>query len=166
MFAVTAQHRSVSDRQRRLNTFLWYVSGIAAAGTVGWLASFFHASGRAPVGLISLVVGSSLGFTLTGLAAGLEIAGTRRLLIGTVVFAILTILAEHTWLYLDFRRQWRESRARNPQVAMFRPEEPLSPSEYFAHEWSPHTAALWTLDAALITGSAVATMFLLRRYPR
>ena len=100
---------------------------------IAWLAALVHASGHAPIGLVSLAVGIGLGAILDRIAAAQRVAGRRRLIIGTILLAIVTVLAEHTWLYLDFRRQWHESREKSPQVAMFRPESPWSPREYFAH---------------------------------
>jgi hypothetical protein len=145
---------------------IWSVAGAVAAIAIGWLASLIHASGHAPIGLVSLAVGVLLGAILAKLAASQEITSQRRLVIGSVVFAIVTTLAEHTWLYVDFCRQWKASREKSPQVAMFRPETPPSPREYVANEWSPQTAAIWSLDAALIVASAVLTMRLLYPTPK
>jgi hypothetical protein len=71
---------------------------------------------------------------------------------------MLAVIAEHTWLYLDFRRQWREAREKSPQMAMFRPESPWSPREYFAIEATPEHAALWCVDAIVILAGAVGTV--------
>ena len=65
----------------------------------------------------------------------------RSLILGTILLAILTVLAEHTWLYLDFRRQWQEAREKSPQVAIFRPESPWSLQEFFAIEATPQRTA-------------------------
>jgi len=48
-------------------------------------------------------------------------------------------------------------------VAMFRPEAPWSPQEYFMRELTPQRAALWGLDAALIASAAVGTVLILDR---
>jgi hypothetical protein len=143
---------------------IWYSAGAAAAIVIAWLASLIHASGHAPVGLISLAVGVALGVVLTKIATALRVAGTRRLVVGTVLLAILTVVAEHTWLYLDFRRQWRESREK-PQVAVFRPETPWSLSEFFRNEATPERATVWCIDAALIVAAAVTTVAWLNRVP-
>src|SRR5262245_37939295 len=145
---------------------IWSVAGVVAAIAIGRLASLIHASGHAPIGLVSLVVGALLGAILAKLAARQRLSGLRRLVIGTVLFAIVTILAEHTWLYIDFCRQWKASREKSPQVAMFRAESPPSPRKYFANEWSPKTAAIWALDSALIVASAVLTVRLLNPTPK
>jgi hypothetical protein len=79
----------------------------------------------------------------------------------TILFAILTIAAEHAWLYLDFRGQWREARTKTPAVAIFRPEAPPSPREYFAHEWNPK---LWFTDAAVIAATTVTVVLVVRQY--
>lgn len=140
---------------------IWYVAGAVAAIAVGWLSSLVHASGHAPIGLVSLSVGVVLGAILAKLAANQRITGRRQLIIGAISIAILTILAEHTWLYLDFCRQWKTSREKSPQVAMFRPENPPSPRDYFANEWSAKTAAIWISDAVIIIASTFATFWIL-----
>jgi hypothetical protein len=144
-----------------MTLWLWYVSGWAVAGTIGWLAAIVHASGRAPLGLVSLVFGAILGATMSGIAASLEIVGTRRLLVSIVVIGLLTVLAEHAWLYLNFCRQWHETLAAKPEAALFR-STPPSPAEYFSHEFSARSAALWSLDALLIIGNAIAAVFVLQ----
>lgn len=136
-------------------TSLWCIGGVGSAIAVGWVAAKIHASGHAPIGLVSLGVGALLGVAVLRLAAMLRIAGAGRLITSAAVFAIVTIVAEHTWLYLDFRGQWREAREKSATVAMFRPETPLGAREYFAHEWN---AALWVGDAAMIVGSAVVVV--------
>lgn len=134
----------------------WFCAGTTAAVTVGWLAAKIHASGHAPVGLVSLGVGVLLGYLLYRLAAMLRIAGSRFLLLSTVLFAVATVLSEHAWLYQDFRRQWSESRKKSAAVAMFRSETPPLPWEYFSHEWQP---VLWLTDAALLAAAATGTVY-------
>jgi hypothetical protein len=139
---------------------LFYFGGLVAGVAVGWAAAEFNLSGWAPVGLLSLGVGGMLGLVVAKLA---DLAGVRcpkRLVVGTVLFALVTVFAEHTWLYRDFRRQWTDARAREPQVALFRPETPWSPAEYVRHEWSPGRLALWCVDATLIVASAVGVAHL------
>ena len=80
------------------------------------------------------------------------------------MLAIVAILAEHAWLYRDFRRQWHESRAKSPQLAMFRPETPWSAREYFAHEATPQQLILWSIDGAIITAATVATVTYANRF--
>ena len=111
---------------------IWFGASAVAAVAIARLAAMIHASGHAPIGLVSLGIGIALGAALTAIASVLvaapaarqRLAGTRRLVIATAVLAILTVLAEHAWLYVDFRRQWQEARAKSAQVAMFRPETP------------------------------------------
>src|SRR3954451_23421233 len=119
---------------------IWFGASAVAAVAIAWLAAMIHASGHAPIGLVSVGVGLALGATLSGLAARQQIACTRRVVIGTVLIAVLTVFAEHAWLYLDFRRQWSESREKSPQVAMFRSESPLSLQEYFRTQLTPQRA--------------------------
>ena len=142
---------------------IWYGTGAVAAIIIAWLAALVHASGPAPIGLVSLAVGIGLGAILSKIAALIRIAGRKRLIIGTILLAIVAIVAEHTWLYLDFRRQWHEARAKSPQVAVFRPESPWSAREYFLIEATPSRTALWCIDAAIIVASAIGTVIALSR---
>ena len=141
----------------------WFLAGVAVAAAVGWLAATCHLRGFAPVGLISLVVGVVLGACLSGLAAMLRVAGARQTILGTLLLATVTVLTQHAWLYRDFRRQWAEARATQPQIALFRPEEPWSPREYLAREATPGRIALWGLDTALIIAAAAGAMYVWQR---
>jgi len=134
-----------------------------AAIAIGGLAATIHLAGFAPVGVLPLGVGLALGAILTGLAAVTRVTCGKRLIVGAALLAIVAALAEHAWLYRDFRRQWHEARAKSPHIAMFRPETPWSPAEYFAHEASPGRVALWCVDAALVTAATVGTVLGSRR---
>jgi hypothetical protein len=144
---------------------IWYGAGTVAAIVIAWLAALVHASGHAPIGLVPLAVGSGLGATLIAITSAQRIANRRRLIVGTILLAIVMALAEHTWLYLDFRRQWHEAREKSPQVAVFRPESPWSPRQYFTIEATPERTLLWCVDAAIILASAVGTVVAFSRNP-
>ena len=137
---------------------LFFLSGIGAGAAIGWAAARCHLGGWAPVGLLSLGVGGLLGLVIAKLAARIGESNRKNLVIGTVLFALVAVLAEHAWLYRDFRRQWVDARAREPQVALFRPEEPWSPAQYIRHEWSPGRLVLWSVDATLIVAGAVGVV--------
>jgi hypothetical protein len=136
---------------------IWYFFGFAMAAAIGWLASIVHASGRAPLGLTSMAFGSILGFAMSGIAASLDIRDKRRLVIGIVLLGMFTVVAEHTCLYRDYCRQWQQAIAAKPQADLFQPAPP-SAAEYFSHELTPTSAALWSLDAFLIIASAAGTV--------
>ena len=144
-------------------TFRWYLGGIVAGAAIGWIAAKCHQSGMAPVGLVSLGVGLALGFVLAKLAASTGITCPKRLAVGAVVFALVAVFVEHTWLYHDFRRQWQDARDNNAQVALFRPAEPWSPAEYFRHEIASGRSTLWWVDAALVVAGAVSVVLLQNR---
>jgi hypothetical protein len=145
---------------------IWYGAGLVTAVLIAWLAATVYAWIPVPVGLVSLVVGIALGATISGIAATHRLVWGWRLILGSVVLSIVTILAEHAWLYLEFRQQWHTERTRSAAVAMFRPEAPLSPAEYFAREATPPQLALWCVDAAIITACTLGTVFLMRRKQR
>ena len=104
-----------------------------------------------------------LGVAVAVLARWSRMQCGRRLVLGTIVFALVLVFVEHAWLYRDFRRQWQALRFEVPQVAMFRTEEPWSPREYFAREATPGRAALWVADAVLIAGAALGVVVTRRR---
>jgi len=120
------------------------------------------------VGLVSLGVGVALGAALGTLAAMLHVAGMKRLVIGAIALAFVTIFAQHAWLYREFRRQWQHARAQSPQATIFLSKEfdsesPLSPRKYLAHEATPGRVAFWCLDAGLIAAAAAGTIWILER---
>jgi len=141
---------------------LFYLAGIAAGAAIGWVAAKCHASGWAPVGLVSLGVGVALGYVVSRVAAACGVRCSKRLMVGTVTFALVVAFVEHAWLYHDFCRQWQDARARDPQVALFRPAEPWSPAEYVRHEISSGSVTLWCVDAVLIAAGAVGTVLIRR----
>jgi hypothetical protein len=159
----TSPKRS-TQRRKDLNAMLnWSIAGVIAAISVGWLAAWLYLLHTAPVGIVSLGVGVTLGLILAGLAAAMHVNCRKRLLVGAILLGLLTVVAEHAWLYRDFRRQWRESRAKSPEVAMFRPDAPWSPAEYFARELTPARAMLWGVDAVLIVAAVACTIIVSRR---
>jgi ABC-type uncharacterized transport system permease subunit len=145
---------------------IWYITGAGAAVAIAWVGAMLHVSGHAPLGLVSLGVGAALGAALSAIAATLRVASRSQLIFGTLMFAVMTALAQHAWLYVDFRRQWHEARAASPEVALFRPESPWSPAEYLARELTPVQTALWTLDAALVAAAAVAVVIWWQRWSK
>jgi hypothetical protein len=143
---------------------LWLATGAIAAAVVGWIAAQIHLSGHAPVGLVSAGVGVALGFAFAWLAAFAGVHCKKRLIVGALLLATLAVLAEHAWLYRDFRRQWVESREKSSTVAMLRDETPPGPDVYFAHEWNQQgTPGLWISDAVIIVVLAVGTVIWLQR---
>jgi|SRR5450432_293202 hypothetical protein len=132
------------------------VGGGGVAVALGWIVAKLNVIGFAPLGLLPLAIGIALGAAAGSLAAIAGIAQTKRLILTTAVLAILTVLSEHAWLYRDFCRQWREARANEAKIAMFRPETPWSPAEYFAQEATPKRIGLWCVDTVLIVAGAVA----------
>jgi hypothetical protein len=87
----------------------------------------------------------------------------KRLVLGTLIVAIVAIQAEHAWLYYGFRRQWHAARAKSAEVALFRAEEPWGPTEYFTREIAAGRVTHWIVDAALITGTAIGAAIVTHR---
>jgi hypothetical protein len=125
-----------------------------------------NATGAAPVGLLPLGLGVALGVALVGLAAKTQATGRKRLVVAAVTFAILTVAAEHAWLYRDYRQQWWNDSVREPRLAIFRTEAgPLSPAAYYAREiqYAPRQPLLWAMDGALLVAAAVVVVLAARR---
>lgn len=139
-------------------------SGIAAAMGAGLLAAAISSTGWAPVGIFSLGVGILVGLLVLGLAHGYKINCPKRLVAAAVLMALVTVPAQHFWLYRNYCQQWFAVREREPALALFRPESaPMSLGEYFAAEYSPGRLAFWGADAALVVAAAVGTVVLYQR---
>lgn len=151
------------------------LSGVVAAVVIGVGAAAVSRAGWAPIGIFPLGVGVLLGVAINSIvaihraaterssakgpvAATQRVAGRTLLVVGTTLLALLTAVAEHAWLYHDFRRQWQEARANSAEVALFRPAEPWSPVEYFSREATPIRVLMWVADAALVVAAAVSTV--------
>jgi hypothetical protein len=139
---------------------IWLLTGMIAAIAIAWLAAQIHAHGHAPLGLTSIAVGALLGAALSKMAAMLSIGDRCLLVASAIIFAILTTVAQHAWLYRDYCRQWQDARMKSAAAAVAAPESPPSPRKYFAHEWNPK---LWATDAALIIAAAAVTAVYTRR---
>lgn len=152
-------------RDRRLESRhgAWFLLGALAAIGVGGLAAVLNLARFAPAGLLPIFVGVVLGAVLIGLAAITRVQCRKRLLWGAVVLAMMAVLAEHAWLYRDFRRQWHEARSTSPHLAMFRAESPWSPAEYLRHEATAGRVAFWCVDAALVIAFTAGVVSLGRR---
>jgi len=135
---------------------------IVAAIIVGVLAASLQLKGWAPLVLLPVLVGVTVGLSLLVIRGRALEVSPNRLIVGAILLSLVAIVAEHAWLYGDFRRQWHDARAQNAQVALFRPDAPWSPGEYFAHEFSPWRGALWCLDALVVAASATATALALQ----
>jgi hypothetical protein len=137
--------------------------GVAAAVALGWIAARFNVAGFAPVALLPIAIGIVLGIVVVRLGIASGVACRKRLILAAIAVAILAVLAEHAWLYRDFCRQWREARAREPQIALHRPDSPWSPVEYVTREATPGRIAFWCADAALVVAGAVGSVVQLQR---
>jgi hypothetical protein len=135
---------------------------MAAGAAIGIMAARFQLAGFAPLGLLPLAAGITLGYLVSKLATATGEIGARRLVARAAFFAFVAVLVEHTWLYHDFRRQWQDARTANPQVALFRPAEPWTPAEYLRHEVASGSVKLWCVDAALIVAGALSVVFVRR----
>lgn len=142
---------------------IWSATGVVAAIGVGWIAAVLNGAGWAPVVVFPIGVGVVLGVILAALEVRQRINCRKQILLGTVFLALVTVFAEHAWLYRDFRQQWREAFMKDPRVALFRSESPWSPREYFTHELNAGSGPIWCVDGALIIAAAVATVFIMQR---
>jgi hypothetical protein len=138
-------------------------AGFIASVAMAWIAAKLHGAFAAPVGGVSIGLGLLLGVSLSALAMVMKLRPRAALLIAAAALALVAVVAQHAWLYVEFRRQWHVARAKSPEIAMFRAEEPWSPSEYFSRELQAGRAAVWSVDAALIVGTAIGMFALMER---
>jgi hypothetical protein len=141
----------------------WYAAGLLVSLAVAWVAAVIQATVRAPVGSISVGIGLLLGVLLSTLAGLTSAQRVRSLVVGTAILAVVVVLAQHAWLYLDYRRQWHDALAKAPRFSDL-PVKVPSVVEYFSRELTFAHGVLWFVDAGLIIAAAVGTMwFLLRK---
>jgi hypothetical protein len=149
---------------RRWGVVVFILLGSALmAVAAGWIVARLNVAGIAPVGILPLVVGATVGSAAFWLFAQGGVLSRAGLATAAVVVAILTVMAEHAWLYQDFCRQWREARSSQARMAMFRPEEPWSVREYVRREASPGRVAFWCVDGTILVLGAVGAALVWRR---
>ena len=95
---------------------------------IAWLAAQIHASGHAPLGLTSFGVGAFLGAAIGSNCRDAKRSAAHRTLVvwRSRSLHFIAIVAEHAWLYRDYRRQWQEERTQ------------ASPPRQFAERLSRH----------------------------
>jgi hypothetical protein len=141
----------------------WFAAGLAVALALAWVVAMLHGAFTAPLGLVSIGFGLVLGIALAAIAMLLNLRSQRTLMVGTCILTAIAILAQHAWLYVEFRREWHRARAITPEIAMFRPEAPWSPAEYFGNELKSGRALIWCLDALCIAVPAIAVFWMMER---
>jgi ABC-type uncharacterized transport system permease subunit len=141
----------------------WFAAGLAVALAYAWVAAKLHAAFVAPIGSLSIGFGLVLGATLGAFAALLNVRPQRNLIVGAALLTFVAIIAQHAWLYVEFRREWHKARATSPEIAMFRPESPWSPVEYFGNELKAGRAPVWCLDAVCIAVPAITVFWIMDR---
>lgn len=144
---------------------IWYGAGLFVSLLVAWLAAVLQASVRIPVGIIPIGIGILLAVSLTSLAMLTNVRQDRSFILGSLVLAAITVLAQHAWLYIDYRRQWHEALAKAPSFSGF-PAKVPTPIEYFSQELTFARGVLWCIDGALIIGFTIGTIWVLERKRR
>lgn len=144
----------------------WFAAGFVVAIVLAWVAAKLHASFTAPIGSLSIGFGVFLGIALGALSAWCNVRPQRTLIAAACFLTFVAIVAQHAWLYVEFRREWHQARATTPEIAMFRPEAPWSPAEYFGRELKAGRAPVWCVDAALIAAPAIGIFWMMERKRR
>jgi hypothetical protein len=140
------------------------ILGVAAAVVIGIVAAVVSRAGWAPVGIFSLAVGFALGGAAAFLAKQCGVDCRTRLVAGTLVMALVATVAQHAWLYREYRRQWQAARDREPALALFNTEAaPMPPADYIAAELAAGRPLWWLIDMALVAASAVGVVLWSRR---
>jgi hypothetical protein len=161
------ENRDMIPQSPRLLAYMSFLaSGSAAAAGIGLLAATISLTGWAPVGIFSLGVGVAVGVTAMVLASWFKVSCPQRLATATLGMALVAVVAQHAWLYRDYRQQWHAVREREPMLALFRTESaPMSFGEYLAVEASPGRIAFWFVDLVLVASAATGILLLGRRLP-
>ncbi len=97
-------------------------------------------------------------------------SNARLLLTAAVVLALLAVLAEHLFFYLDYRAQFAASAAKDPSVELFRAAGGLEPASFseFLDVGSKRPFGLlpswawWMIDAGLTMVASAIVVLLLR----
>jgi cytochrome c-type biogenesis protein CcmH/NrfF len=132
---------------------LWIIPAVVVAAAVArvsvWVQPHF-----APLVLFPLLVGAALGAILCGLIEIAHLSDARLALVGTMLVALLTALAEHGFFYMDYRAALARK-----ALEFGITEEILTPSTF--GEYMDAQAALddrqtllWIANAALLALSA------------
>jgi hypothetical protein len=133
--------------------------GVVAAVAIGIAAGAVSRTGWAPVGIFSLGVGLAVGAAATILAKLCGVDCRTRLVVGTLVLALVATAAQHAWLYREYRLQWNAARDREPALALFSEESaPKSPGDYLAAEVAAGRPNWWFVDALLVAAGAVGVV--------
>ncbi len=141
---------------------------VVGAGVTGVLLSIVTTLltllGVAPAGLTSLALGGAIGAAAAG-TAWLYLYGSRPgLAITAAAVGAFAAATQHFWAYLVFVQRWRQSRIQDPQVAIFRDEQPpLDFLRFLQNDASPVNVAWWTLDILLAAIAAGFVAWLVRK---
>lgn len=136
----------------------WFLAGLAVAVAVAWLAVKLQQTGVAPVGLLSLVVGGSLGVAWAALARRTEMGSRPAAMIGGALLAMACVALQHGLLYMAHRAERTELHS-DPQLGLAAAAsalvQPLSPIAYFRSQATTGRALLWSADAVLTVIAAL-----------
>lgn len=138
-------------RGRRVTTC---IAALIAGGCGGVVAALAQSAGFALVGLQSVAIGALVGLLLVGSTATLGLRRPRWL--HALLAAVVALVIQHVWLYAAAMDQRQQAVAKQPAVELFRPGwADQSFLDYMRSEATPRAVALWTLDACLLTATAV-----------
>jgi hypothetical protein len=131
---------------------LWVLGGALWSLAVGWLALQVQRSGVSPAMLAPLAVGGFAGAGGVGLAAVLRPRPGRWLLIAAAAWGLLAVLGQDYSDYLAYRRDYEETRSRNPLWGLAQAaNENLGPAKFPAFMFARvrDQPLWWPLDLAL-----------------
>jgi hypothetical protein len=121
------------------------------------------------VGLLSLLVGGSLGIAWAALARSTEMGSRPAAIIGGAVLALVCIALQHGLLYMAHRADRTERLGPNSQLGLAAAAsalvQPLSPAEYFRAQATPGRAFVWSVDAVLTVVAALIPLAIAFRRP-
>lgn len=125
------------------------VVAIVTGMCVGTASGAIQQTGFAPVGILSLAVGTLLGLVLVGAGGVLNLPRPRW---GGIALAVAAaVVSQHLWLYRAAMIAREKATRSQPAVELFKPgwtQESIL--QYFYSQASVTTVSLWLLDACLL----------------
>lgn len=145
----------------------WGIVLLGISVAVAGLAFLLQRVGFAPIGIFSLLVGTAVGAgsLLTGILFKLKPCGS--FLVITILAAVTATATQHAFLYIQYRSDFQNAYANNPQVALFRDSDPEDFASYLRAEAVKFEPALgqptwvfWLIDLTLCVVGASGTYWM------
>jgi hypothetical protein len=158
-----AQLRAVSSRP---SAIIWCAACLASAALLALVAIELQKLNVAPVLLLPLATGITLGLSVVGLARLLHFVPSRAAAVVVSLCCVLVNVASQDALaYLQHRRGYSAALDQQPKLALAQTVTGAFGPPDFVTFWRAQyarTAPLWLIDALLTTVACIAAAFIVR----